>query len=133
MLGLGGGNGFGQLGDSTGVQKQTPVSVYYAKSHAVIASGYQHTIAIEASTGLARGWGAGGSGQIGNNNPGIAFYTPESVYGGRSYVQVACGDYFSLAIEASTGYVWAWGANGSGQVGDNSTQSRSTPVTVYRV
>ena len=42
-------------------------------------------------------------------------------------VQVAAGYYFGLALQ-SDGTVWAWGDNGSGQLGDGTTTDRSTPV-----
>jgi hypothetical protein len=42
---------------------------------------------------------------------------------------IAAGGHFSLALR-SDGTVWAWGANGSGQLGDGTLVNRSTPVRV---
>ena len=39
------------------------------------------------------------------------------------------GGYFSIAL-ATDGTVYAWGLNSEGQLGDNSTTNRSTPVKV---
>ena len=44
-------------------------------------------------------------------------------------VAVAAGYYHSLALK-NDGTVWAWGANGSGQLGDGTTTDRLTPVQV---
>ncbi|MBY9081309.1 RCC1 domain-containing protein, partial [Paenibacillus sp. CGMCC 1.18879] len=42
---------------------------------------------------------------------------------------IAAGSSHSLALK-SDGSVWAWGYNGGGQLGDNSTTQRSVPVQV---
>jgi alpha-tubulin suppressor-like RCC1 family protein len=44
-------------------------------------------------------------------------------------VQVAAGNGHGLALR-SDGTVWAWGFNGSGELGDGTRTSRSTPVQV---
>ncbi len=48
---------------------------------------------------------------------------------GVQIVDVAAGDGHSLAL-TSTGAVYAWGANGYGQLGDGTTTDRSTPTPV---
>lgn len=46
-----------------------------------------------------------------------------------SVVQVALGDYHSLAVR-SDGAVWTWGDNSCGQLGDGTRANRSTPAKV---
>ena len=43
--------------------------------------------------------------------------------------QISCGGLHSLSLK-SDGTVWAWGHNGSGQLGDGTETDRSTPVQV---
>ena len=47
----------------------------------------------------------------------------------RAQAQVAAGADYSLALR-SDGTLWAWGANGEGQLGDGSTNTRYAPVRV---
>src|SRR5207244_2330518 len=42
---------------------------------------------------------------------------------------IAAGATHALALK-SNGTVWAWGSNGSGQLGDGTTTTRTTPVQV---
>ena len=42
---------------------------------------------------------------------------------------IATGQNNSIAIDKN-GQVWGWGYNGSGQLGDNSTTQRKTPVSI---
>jgi alpha-tubulin suppressor-like RCC1 family protein len=45
---------------------------------------------------------------------------------------VSAGRYHALALHAD-GTVWAWGANGSGQLGDGTTVTRTSPVHVLNL
>ncbi len=96
-----------------------------------------NSAAIEGSTGNAYCWGIGTNGQLGNSATANAS-SPVSVFGGRSFSQIstgASGDIgakgTNFAIEGSTGFLWAWGNNDNGQMGINSVQSASSPVSVF--
>jgi alpha-tubulin suppressor-like RCC1 family protein len=96
-----------------------------------ISSGYHHNIAI--NSGVAYAWGSGGGGQLGNGGT-TAVSSPVTVVGGiTTWSQVsasggASGQH-SLGI-TSAGIAYAWGYNGNGQLGDGTTTSRLSPVTV---
>ena len=57
--------------------------------------------------------------------------SPVAVQGleGRTIVAIAAGALHSVALDAD-GRVWAWGANGSYQVGDGTNVTRTRPVLV---
>jgi len=48
---------------------------------------------------------------------------------GFAWKQVSAGTYYTCAI-ASDNQAYCWGSNGSGQLGDNTTTNRRTPVAV---
>ncbi|REE98542.1 hypothetical protein [Thermomonospora umbrina] len=96
-----------------------------------IASGTNHTLAV-TSDGKVRTWGRNGSGQLGDGTT-TPRTGPVEVSGltgiRRRQGAVAGGEWHSLAVK-SDGTVWAWGANGSGQLGDGTTTGRTTPIQV---
>ena len=53
----------------------------------------------------------------------------ESVPAFRTEPMVAVGSFYTVALR-NDGTVWAWGANGAGQLGDGTTTNRRTPVQV---
>ena len=75
-------------------------------------------------------WGYNALGQLGDNTI-INRTTPVTTSaGGTNWKQVACGGDNTAAIKTD-GTLWTWGSNGSGQLGDNTTISRYTPVTTF--
>ncbi|NTU98722.1 RCC1 repeat-containing protein [Candidatus Falkowbacteria bacterium] len=132
-------NNLGQLGDNSIVDKKNPVQVldYSGTSTfagaASVAAGSRHSLALK-SDGTVWAWGLNSSGQLGDNTftdkalpvqvvglNGVGFLN------GVSYV--SSRNTHSLALK-SDGTVWAWGYNGSGQLGDNTSSNRKTPVQV---
>ncbi|MFO1481807.1 MAG: choice-of-anchor D domain-containing protein [Verrucomicrobiaceae bacterium] len=78
-------------------------------------------------------WGANTTGALGNNTTSNSD-TPVAVDAsgvlvGKTVIAVACGQLHSIAL-CSDGTLAAWGANNSGQLGDNSTTQRHVPVLV---
>lgn len=55
--------------------------------------------------------------------------TGDSEVMNNGVVAIACGSCHSLAVMAD-GRLWAWGLNGSGQLGDGTTISRNEPVNM---
>jgi len=86
-----------------------------------IAGGGLHSLALRAD-GTVWAWGSNRNGQIGSGTScastdrACASTTPVQVPGLRHVVAIAGGGEHSLALTAA-GTVWAWGANGSGQLG----------------
>lgn len=88
------------------------------------------------------GWGMNTSGQLGLNDV-VSRSSPVQIpniqlAGDPSFKRVACGGSHTLAVMEETPGVpnalhrtlWAWGANGSGQLGTNNNTLRSSPVQV---
>ena len=134
-----GDNRFLQLGDGTTTDKTTPVQVLgvdgsgYLTGVTAIAAGSAHSLALK-SDGTVWAWGSNSHGEFGNDTT-ISSSTPVQVKGadGSGYMTgvtaIAAGDVFSLALR-SNGTVWAWGHNGSGNLGDGTTTNKTSPVQV---
>ena len=95
--------------------------------------GDYYSLAI-GSDGNIYGWAYGGSGNIGNGatndkpSPTQAF-KPNGALPGFVWKQISNLSFASLAI-GSDGNLYSWGGNANGQLGDNTTTQRNTPVKV---
>jgi alpha-tubulin suppressor-like RCC1 family protein len=124
-----GNNGSGQLGNGTTDKHTTPVDVSgLASGVNVIAAGGFYICAVTNGGGL-KCWGINIAGQLGDGTT-AGHAIPMDVSGLVSGVSaVAAGDSHTCAVTAG-GAVKCWGSNGSGQLGDGTTSSRSVPVDV---
>ena len=140
-----GNNDSGQLGDTTsGTDRTSPVQVSGLTDITAIAAGGSHSMALK-SDGTVWCWGDNSSGQLGDNNDPTDSNVPVQVRKGSSpddtiflgdsssvdVTSIAAGTAHSIAVK-NDGTVWCWGLNGNGQLGDNSTAQRNTPVQVDR-
>ena len=132
-----GANLYGQLGDGGTTQQNTPIFINTGaianKVIVSIACGDGHTIALD-NTGNVYGWGRGYHGQLGNGiNGGGDIIIPILINIGaianKLIVSIACGFYHTIALD-NTGKVYAWGHNGSGQLGNGDNTSQSTPILI---
>ena len=97
-----------------------------------ISMGYSLAV---GSDGNAYAWGNNKFGQLGNGttaqrNTPVPVPKPAGAPTDFTYVQAYAGGYHSLAI-GSDGYVYAWGLNDHGQLGNNTKSNSSTPVRVH--
>jgi alpha-tubulin suppressor-like RCC1 family protein len=132
-------NTFGRLGDGTSTQRNTPVQVVgpggtgFLTDVKAIGGGLSHTVALK-SDGTVWTWGYNSDGQLGDNTV-TARTTPVQVKGpgGVGFLTdvkaIASGVNHTIAVKTD-GTVWAWGDNAYGQLGDNATTDRTTPVQV---
>ena len=120
-------NGYGQLGDGTTTNANTPVSVSGGHSFRGISTAFYHTCAID-DTGDAYCWGDNGSGQLGDGTT-TGQTTPTAVSTSLTFDAVDVGGWTSCALDGTDAY--CWGRNDFGQVGDGTTATpRTTPITV---
>lgn len=130
-------NNYGQLGDGTTTDRSTPVVVatggaLAGKTIVSVAAGAFHSLAL-GSDGTLAAWGWNALGQLGDgtttDRPTPVAVTTSGVLSGKTIVSLKAGYAFNLAL-CSDGTLVSWGDNGSGQLGDDSTTSRTTPVAV---
>ena len=120
---------YGTLGDGTINNWVAMVPVYGNKTFCQVSSGAYSTIALDKN-GKAWGWGQNNYSQLGNNNPANAVRSPVAVCGNKTFCQVSCGFWFSLAIDKN-GKAWGWGYNQSGELGAGFISTAEyTPVSV---
>lgn len=124
-----GDNVFGQVGNGTTSPALSPVQVSGLQSDVLAVSvGGDHAIVLKTG-GAVLAWGFNNAGQVGDGTSAPRL-SPTAVTGlGSGVKAIAAGDSHNLAL-TSAGGVMAWGHNSSGQLGDGSTTSRSTPVPV---
>ena len=91
----------------------------------MICAGQSHAMAVDRE-GNPWAWGYNSFGQLGNKSFEDA-YNPILISSSLSNINyIAAGEYYSLAV-TQDGSVWAWGANGEGQLGDGSTTTSYSP------
>jgi alpha-tubulin suppressor-like RCC1 family protein len=140
----------GELGNGTTVDSSTPVTVSGLTTAAGINAG-------GASDGTERGvtcaattdqkvscWGRNANGELGNNtttdsstpvavqnNTNPDFTTDPTLAVLTGVTSVVTGGSHACALATDT-TVWCWGANGNGELGDNTTTDRSYGVHVQK-
>ena len=126
-----GNNVFGQLGDGTTTERNTPTqtsSLGFGRTAVAIATGQYHTCAL-LDDGSVSCWGYNTNGQLGGGTT-TERNTPtqtSSLGTDRTAVVITAGAFHTCAI-LDDGSVSCWGNNGDGQLGDGTTTDRSTPT-----
>jgi alpha-tubulin suppressor-like RCC1 family protein len=117
-------------------QGQTVLLSYNGIGYSYVANYYGGTgndLVLVWAGSRAMGWGLNSNGELGDssqtNRQVPVPVTSTGVLAGKTIVALAAGYMHSLAL-CSDGTLAAWGANLYGEVGDNTTIQRSTPVAV---
>lgn len=126
-LWLWGNNSNGQLGDGTITHRSSPVQTIAGGANwKQVACGYLFTAAIKTDSTLWL-WGYNNAGQLGTQDLIHRSSPVQTVSGGTNWKQVTPGFSHTASLKTD-GSLWCWGNNGLGQLGDNTTTSKSSPV-----
>jgi alpha-tubulin suppressor-like RCC1 family protein len=121
----------GQLGDGTTNPRTAPVQVCGITNATAIACGGLHTVVLLDDMTICT-FGNNQYGQFGNNfvtiGP-IGSTVPVLLSGITNAIAIACGQYHT-AVLLDDGTVRTFGRNNFGQLGDGSTNIRTSPTTV---
>jgi alpha-tubulin suppressor-like RCC1 family protein len=122
-------NDRGQLGDNSLTNRSNPTQEGSRRSHWVaVAGGGAHSIALDFD-GMAYGWGANQTGQLGvGDTTDRRLPTPE--FDAWPWVAVAAGERHTVGLQAN-GSVWAWGDNTAGQLGTGGDSRATFPEPVW--
>ncbi|MFI2611224.1 RCC1 domain-containing protein [Kitasatospora sp. NPDC018619] len=124
-------NDHGQLGNGGGPDSSVPVRVEGLSRIVAVAAGLHHSLALRED-GSVWAWGYNASGQLGDGtNATRPLAAPVTGLGDVS--RIAAGAGHNLALVGTPGpgaTVKAWGYNATGQLGDNTTINRFTPVAI---
>jgi alpha-tubulin suppressor-like RCC1 family protein len=124
-----GSNRSGELGRVTrGEDSWVPIRSGLTSGVAAISAGYLETCAL-TSAGAAKCWGYNGDGELGDGTTTDSI-TPVDVSGLPQGVAAISAGFDDTCALTTAGAAKCWGYNGSGQLGNGTLTSSSTPVQV---
>ena len=118
---------YGNLMDSSTANRSSPVQVG-TSSWSMVGAGRAFTLGLTVDGALYAS-GNNNNGQLGQGNT-VSRVSAVGVSSGTSFTMVTVMGEFSVAAITTTGTLFTWGANGSGLLGDSTTQHRSTPTQI---
>jgi alpha-tubulin suppressor-like RCC1 family protein len=119
----------GQLGDDSTDRRSSPVqTVAGGNNWFQVACGYSYTAAVKTD-GTLHVWGSNYDGQLGTNDTNGYSSPVQTVTGGNNWKAVACGNSHTLALDCD-GNIWSFGSNSYGELGDSTTNDKSSPVQI---
>ncbi|MFT4185715.1 MAG: hypothetical protein QM613_00550, partial [Micrococcaceae bacterium] len=120
----------GSVGDGTNTTPRTnPRAVSASYDWAQITAGHSCSAGI-LTDGSLYSWGLNDLGQLGLGNT-TNKNSPQRVGSslGVSWMQVSMQYWHALAL-TTDGALYAWGNNSKGQIGDNTTTNRTSPISI---
>ncbi|MDO9182204.1 MAG: hypothetical protein Q7U04_07335 [Bacteriovorax sp.] len=120
----------GKLGNSngTGAIENSPITANIGTSYKRVAAGRNHTCAITNNDKI-QCWGNNSLGQLGDGTNTSPRLSAVNIDPSTSYEDIAAGEDSTCAI-TTAGILKCWGANGYGQVGNNTLVNQFTPIII---
>jgi hypothetical protein len=120
-------NYFGRLGNNSTINRSSPVREITSSTNWCQASaGGSHTNALKTD-GSLWSWGSASGGVLGNNSTIDRSSPVREITSSTNWCQVGSGLFHVSAVKTD-GSLWSWGCNNYGNLGNNSTINRSSPV-----
>jgi len=119
---------WGQLGQGNTTSSSTPLPVALPSAATGIAVGGGHACALLAN-GNASCWGLNFYGEVGVGTSVIQYLTPQTISFSTGMVSISAGSENTCAV-LTNGQLACWGANGTGQLGNNTTTLSTSPIVV---
>ena len=124
-----GNNSNGQSGDNTTTNRSSPVqTVTFGTNWKQVSNGYNSRVVAAIKTdGTLWCWGINTNGMLGDNTTASKSSPIQTIAFGTNWKDASYGYQHCAAIKTD-GTLWCWGNNSQGQLGDNTTTNRSSPV-----
>src|SRR6202044_2876443 len=122
----------GQLGDGRITDSATPVRVKLPRGTKITAirAGCEHSLAL-TSNGQVLAWGYNHGGELGNGSTASSDVPVRvALPAGVRATAVSAEEETGLARTSGGGGLFGWGDNSLGQLGDGTTTSSDTPVSI---
>lgn len=118
---------YGQIGDDTVIFRSTPIQTLSGGTNwKSVDAGAFHNLAIKTD-GTLWTWGRNNHGQLGDQTLVNKSAPVQTITGGTNWRQISSGFFGGAGIKTD-GTLWLWGCGVNGQLGTNSTVTRSSPT-----
>ena len=122
-------NSYGQLGDGTASNRSSPVAVLGGLKFSQVVVTNNSAFGITPA-GVLYAWGLNTGGQLADGT-NLNRSSPVAVLGGLTWATIFATSFGNTIFGVTNnGQLYAWGVNGSGEVGDGTTVGKSSPVLV---
>ena len=124
-----GDNAFGQLGNNSTDPRISPETIAGGGTNwSQVSSSALINSAIKTD-GTLWTWGHNDFGSLGDGTTISRSSPGTTAGGGTTWKQVSAGSTLYISAIKTDGTLWVWGYNNFGQLGDNTTTNRSSPIT----
>lgn len=123
-----GSNYSGQIGDGTNANRNIPTQIGTANNWQTVVCGKSHVVATKLN-GTLWAWGINGQAQLGNGTTNDTNAPIQVGFATHWSAVIAAGSLSSYAV-TQNGFLWAWGGNGQGQLGNGANTNQTTPVQI---